>query len=110
MMVCNNTYMLYALLNGTDFTSKATPGTWVTLNIHGVHLDGTESVVNFYLVNIEDTDIEKGILTTWQKVDLSSLGTCTGMYFTMDCSPNFKDDYGMSVPTYFCIDQIVVND
>lgn len=110
VMVCNTTYVKYAALNGTDFTSKFAPGDYLTLTAHGVHLDGTVGEATFYLINVESEDVESGILSNWQKFDLTGLGTCTGIYFTMDCSENFKNDYGMTFPAYFCLDNLVVKD
>lgn len=110
VMVCNTTYMMYELLNGSDFLPKAGPGTWVGLTVHGVHLDGTESEVTYDLVNVEETNVKDGILMAWAKFDLKSLGKCTGIYFTMDCSDDYKNSYGMLLPSYFCIDQLVVKD
>lgn len=109
-MVCVNTYLKYAALNGTDFSARFTTGDWVTLTAHGVHLDGTEAEDTFYLINIESDDVEAGIQSDWKEFDLTALGTCTGMYFTMDCSENLKSDYGMDVPTYFCLDQLKVKE
>lgn len=110
VMVCNNTYLKYAVLNGTDFTPKFGPGDYVMLIAHGVHLDGTEAQSTFYLVNIESENVEAGILQAWDKFDLSGMGACIGMYFTMDCSENFKSEYGLNIPTYFCIDNLVLKD
>lgn len=116
VMVCNTTYVMYAALDGTGFTGKFKPGDWVTLTAHGVHLDGTETASDpFYLINIESTDVKSGILTSWKKFDISKLGDCTGIYFTMDCShvegeDNFKGDYGMNFPAYFCIDNLIVEE
>lgn len=110
VMVCNNTYLMYAALNGTDFTPKFAAGDFVSLTAHGVHLDGTEAQATFYLINIESNDVKSGILTSWKQFDLTSLGTCTGIYFTMDASENFKNDYGITIPTYFCLDRLVVKE
>lgn len=110
VMVCNNTYMLYSALNGSDFNPAVGPGDWVTLIAHGVHRDGTVGEATFYLINIEETDVEKGILTNWQKFDLTGLGTCIAVYFTMDCSENLKESWGMNLPTYFCLSNLVVKD
>lgn len=110
VLVNNNTYLWYAVLNGTDFSPKFEAGDWVTLNAHGVHLDGTEAEAVFYLVNIESDNVEDGILKNWTEFDLRSLGKCTGIYFTMDCGENFKSEYGMNVPTYFCLDKLIVAD
>lgn len=107
--ICNNTYLMYAGLDGSDFSPKFKPGDWVTLIIHGVHLDGTESVISPYLINIEDTDVKAGILMTWEQVDLRELGECTGVYFTMDACDDLKSSYGLDIPTYFCISDLIVN-
>lgn len=108
VMVCCNTYLMYAALNGTDFTRKFQSKDYVTLVAHGVHLDGTESQATFYLINIESTDVEEGIEKNWKEFDLSGLGTCTGVYFTMDCSQDLKSAYGLNIPTYFCLDRLVL--
>lgn len=110
VMVCNTTYLMYAALDGTTFSAPFTAGDYVTLVANGVHLDGTTSTATYYLINIESSDVEKGILTDWAKFDLTDLGTCTGIYFTMDCSPNLKTGGSMSIPAYFCLDQLVVKD
>lgn len=111
VMVCNTTWMYYAGIDGTDFSPKFSAGDYVTLTAHGVHLDGTEAEETFYLVNVEDRDPAKGILTTWQSFNLRNLGTCKGIYFTMDASENLKDPvYGLNIPTYFCLDQLVVKE
>ena len=103
-MVCVNSYLYYDLLNGNDFMTDGFADTdWVTLTAHGVHEDGTVGETTFYLVNTG-----KSFVTSWTKFDLTALGTCVGVYFTMDSS--FKNEYGLIVPTYFCIDNIVVKD
>ena len=109
-MVCVNTYLKYAALNGTDFSAPFSAGDWVTLTAHGVHLDGTVAEATFYLINIESDDVESGIQTAWKEFDLTALGTCTGIYFTMDASDNLKSNYGLDIPTYFCLDQLKVKE
>lgn len=110
VMVCNTTYVMYAALDGTDFTAAFGPGDYLNLIAHGVHLDGTEAQTTFTLINIESDSVKDGILTSWMEFDLTSLGTCTGIYFTMDCSDNFKSAWGMDIPAYFCLDRLVVKD
>lgn len=107
VMVCCNTYLKEAVLNGTDFNEKFGPDGWVTLTAHGVHLDGTENTLDFFLVNNGPVVVDK-----WTEFDLSGLGACIGLYFTMDSSD--YSTYGgvkyLNIPTYFCIDKLVVND
>lgn len=109
-MVCCNTYLKYAALDGTDMTEPLKPGDWVTLVAHGVHEDGTEDQAVFYLINDSSSNVADAIQDTWAYFDLTGLGTCVGMYFTMDCSSDYKTEYGMLLPSYFCIDQIKVRD
>lgn len=108
VMVCCNTYLYYSVLNGTEFSEKFGAGDWVTLVAHGVHMDGTESEATFYLVNIESEDVASGICSSWTNFDLTSLGTCICVYFTMDSSD--KGEYGMNQPTYFCLDRFTLKD
>lgn len=110
VMVCNTTWMMYSAIQGTAFSPKFKTGDYVTLIAHGVHRDGSESQSVFYLVNIEDTNVEAGVLMAWKEFDLSGMGACTGIYFTMDCSDDLKGDYGMNPPSYFCIDKLVIKD
>lgn len=110
VMVCNTSYFYFSLLNGTFYSPAAKPGDWVTLTAHGVHEDGTEAEAVFYLANIEGTDVAPGMLTSWKKFNLSQLGVCTGIYFTMECSKSFQDGGGMTVPSYFCLDKLVVKE
>lgn len=110
VMVCTNTLLQYAVMYGTAMTKPFTGGDFVTLVAHGVHMDGTEAQDVFYLVNDDDTDLASRIVTQWTKFDLSNLGACTGVYFTMDCSEAYKNDYGMLLPSYFCLGQMTVKD
>lgn len=108
MMVCCNTYLYYAVTRGTDFSAPFASGDWVTLTAHGVHLDGTTSEATIYLVNISGDDLDGGVVKEWTKFDLSGLGVCTGVYFTMDSSD--KGEWGINIPTYFCMSNFVVKD
>lgn len=111
VMVCNNTYLMYEGLNGSAFTPAFIPGDYVYLIAHGVHEDGTEETAVYPLVNIESENTSSGIVQKWEKFDLSRLGACTGIYFTMDCSKHLKNEAGeIMIPTYFCIDNLIVKE
>lgn len=107
VMVCCNTYLKEAVLNGSDFNAKFGPEDWVKLTAHGVHLDSPETTQDFYLVNNGPVIIDK-----WTKFDLSGLGVCIGIYFTMDSSDysTYGDVNYLNIPTYFCLDQLVIAD
>ena len=110
VMVNNTTYVYYALLNGNPGISRPFGyGDSLTLIAHGVHPDGTESKAEFQLANIIDSnDVASGIITNWTQFNLSGLGICTGMYFTMESSDT--SEYGMNSPSYFCIDKLILED
>lgn len=98
--VNNNTYAYYVMLNGNDFTKKFDDNDWFKLIINGVHQDGSVASVEVYLAN------EGKIMNQWTDVDLSGLGICTGLYFTMASSSN--NEWGMLTPGYFCVGKLVV--
>jgi len=58
--------------------------------------------------NTLDVDMARDgkIMTTWTKVDLTSLGDVNSLTFTMDGSD--KSDYGVKHPKYFAFDNVVV--
>lgn len=109
VMVCVNSYVYYTLLNGSDFSKKFGLGDYLVLEAHGVHPDGKESLGEFYLANIiNPDDVASGIVTEWTEFDLSGLGICTGVYFTMRSSDSGQ--YGMNTPAYFCLDKLILKD
>lgn len=110
VLVNNTSYVYYALLNGNPGISRPFKfGDTLTLIAHGVHPDGSESKAEFFLANIIDADdVASGIITKWTQFDLSGLGTCTGIYFTMESSDT--SDYGMNSPSYFCLDKLILKD
>lgn len=110
VLVNNTSFVYYALLNGNPGISRPFKyGDTLTLIAHGVHPDGNESKAEFFLANIIDADdVASGIITQWTEFDLSGLGTCTGIYFTMESSDT--GDYGMNSPSYFCLDRLILKD
>lgn len=102
MMLTNTCYAYYSMLNGDNIAKKFVEGDYLKLIIHGVHADGSESVVDAYLAHCGSVP-EEGILKTWKRVDLSELGLCSYIYFTMESSDN--GEWGMNTPAYFAIDK-----
>lgn len=110
VLVNNTSFVYYALLNGNPGISRPFGyGDYLTLIAHGVHPDGNESKAVFYLANIIDAeDVASGIITKWTEFDLSGLGKCNGIYFTMESSDSGA--YGMNSPSYFCLDHLILKD
>lgn len=48
------------------------------------------------------------LLTEWKWVDLTSLGETTGLSFSISGSRN--NDWGITIPTYFCLDGITLSE
>jgi hypothetical protein len=81
----------------------------VTFTALDSKMESTDKSVTFTLATSE-SDGQGGftpnIPTTWQKVDLSSLGNIGGIHLTMDSSDT--GDWGMNTAAYVCLDRFTV--
>ena len=74
----------------------------------GFDRDGSETgTVQICLADFRTAD-SGGIVTGWQKFDLSSLGAVNRIVF--NCQSSDVGAYGMNTPAYFCVDDIVVRE
>lgn len=108
VMVNNTSLVYYILKDGNGFSEPFKDGDYLTLLVHGVHQDNN----NPKPVEISLADFRDGksfIMNEWTEFDLTSLGICTGIYFTMESSDS-SPAYGMNTPAYFCLDKLVVKD
>ena len=101
MYVCNTAWVVNAILNGDGMSSdEGAPfgeSDWFKLTVHG-YLNGAKvnNQVEFYLAQ------GTSYISEWTYVDLSSLGEVDEISFALSRSkPN---NYGMTTPAYFCID------
>lgn len=99
-----NSYAYYSVECGDGFSRAFTNGDKFTLTIHGVAPNESEKTVNVSLAEFSNGDIT--INRGWKFVDLSSLGTVSELYFTMESTDS--GIYGMNTPAYFCIDKLMV--
>lgn len=101
LYVTNSTYTYYAMKNGTAFNDKFTKDDYLTLSIHG-------AIGGRYIGKV-DVDLARNgvLLTKWEPVKLESLGEVDMIFFTMSSSS--KNEYGMCVPGYFCLDGFTVD-
>lgn len=104
----NTSYAYYVTLNGNSFSSAIKDGDYVTLKIYGVDADNKlTKPVDFNLADYRSKDkSEKTVLNKWEKADLSSLGNVKYLVFNIDS--NIKNNVGITVPTYFCLDKLTV--
>src|SRR5579863_5045616 len=66
---------------------------------HGSPIGDT---VRFYLADFRDTLVSPGILTSWQWVDITSLGNADSLIFSFASSQTGQ--FGINTPTYFAMD------
>ena len=106
MYVTNDAWNVYAYTVGDSYTKNAETGNdafdkgdWCKLTITA---DNGNSV-DVYLADYQSENADdRYYLNTWQWVDLSSLGTVKSLQFFITSSR--KNEYGMTTPGYFCVD------
>lgn len=101
--ITNTANAVKSMMYGDDYAKQFTEEDWFKLIIMGYDEDYDETgVVEFYLAK------DGNIVTDWQKVDLTPLGTCWMIEFTMDSSDK---SYGfMNTPAYFCLDNMKIRE
>lgn len=106
LYVNNSTYLLHSVGFGDQFNTAADENTQVMFVLEG-YRDAEEeesagSVV-FYLV-------KDGVpVTEWTKVDCSALGKCDHFRVNITASEDQSGEYGLNVPAYVAIDDIVIS-
>lgn len=110
----NTTYAALSMLQGDTFAKKfggasGNDADWLKLTITGVDAGGAASgSVDFYLADYRFADNSQDyVVRDWTFVDLSSLGTVSGLRFALASSDN--GDFGMNTPAYFALDDLSVN-
>ncbi len=102
-----NTACTYnSMINGDSFVGAPfTQDDWYKIIVKGTKADGTTTTKEIYLADYRDSDpANHYILTNWKWFDLSSLGTVTKISITVDGSR--KNEYGLTIPSYFCMDNL----
>lgn len=96
----NKTYF-YCKANPTVGSEGAEEDIWVNLIATGYNGDNTETTtVTIPLANGTD------VLADWKTFDMSALGTVTKITFDIDS--NDEGEWGINVPLFFCMDNIVL--
>ena len=86
---------------GSAFSKPFGQEDWTKLIIHGVNPAGSETgQVTVWLARNGE------IADRWINVDVTGLGTCSAMYFTMESSDTGA--YGMNNPAYFALGGITI--
>ena len=118
----NTTYTYLAMLNGDSFSKQFGDSTnangtldgtngedWLLLTIYGLNSDSlyTGDSVNFYLADYRFANNSLDyIISSWEYVDLSSLGAVYGLDFRLRSSD--MGTWGMNTPAYFAMDELTI--
>lgn len=101
--VNNSTYVEACIVDGFGLTDGAfTAEDWLKLTIYGLNGTDTTGAVDFYLAK------DSSYVREWTWVDLSTLGEVTDLAFDMTGSRN--NSYGPEVATYFCMDDLTIEE
>ncbi len=108
--ITNDAYAVNAILHGDGMSTENgtstgnvgfKTGDWFKLTITA---DNGNSI-DCYLADYRSAnEADHYYLNTWEWIDLSSLGTVKKLTFSMDSSR--KNNWGMTTPSYFCLDNI----
>lgn len=91
----NTTYGMYSMKNGSAFNSAFTDQDWCKVTISGVKDNAVTGAVDFYLAK------DGEFVTRWTEVDLTSIGKCERLVFTMESSDSGQ--WGMNNASYFAL-------
>lgn len=106
--ICNHPWPYYGNINGDGFASAFThEGDYFALVAHGLNEKGesTGVTVRFLLAEYSGGGLKQS--ADWGYMDLSGLGTVSGIYFTMETSDT-DALYGANTAVYFCLDRLSV--
>ena len=108
MYITNNAWTYSSIVNGDAYSAAFAHGDYFILRIYGDRrvVDGNDTTyqvadsIDYYLADYRGESLN--ILSTWQWIDLSTLGTVNRIRFAFDS--NVRNDWGLATPTYFCFD------
>ncbi|ATG88541.1 DUF4465 domain-containing protein [Methylomonas koyamae] len=110
--VTNTTYTALSMLNGDSFAKKfggasGNDADWLKLSISGWNGSTETGSVDYYLADYRfGNNALDYVVNSWQWVDLSSLGSITGLKFAITSSD--VGQFGMNTPAYFAMDDLSV--
>lgn len=106
--ITNSAWAADAIVNGDGMSEDGKgfgKGDYFSLSIIGLREGMPTDTVLYYLADYRsELEADRYYLDTWQWVDLTGLGKVNQLKFVMDGSK--KNDYGLTTPTYFCMDNL----
>lgn len=102
--VTNSAWNRHAYLNGDGMTPGAfATGDWCKLTVYGVTGEEIADSVEYYLADYRSGNpAAHRFVNDWEWIDISALGEVDQLNFKITSSR--KNDYGMTTPAYFCMD------
>ncbi|MBR4388735.1 MAG: M6 family metalloprotease domain-containing protein [Prevotella sp.] len=106
MYVTNSANNVKAYTEGDGMTPGAfTTGDWCLLTVTGTLTDDTKATTSVYLADYRSSvESDHYYIDRWQWVSLAELGTVKDLTFNITSSRN--NDWGMTTPGYFCMDNL----
>jgi len=103
----NHPWPYYGNIHGDGFAAPFGEGDFFKLYIHGLNKAGEDIgvAVEHTLAEFKDGALHQS--PDWEWVDLSALGTVSGIYFTMETSDADRI-FGPNTAVYFCLDKLQV--
>ncbi len=106
--ICNHPWPYYGNINGDGFASAFTKeGDYFALVAHGLNEQDEPTGVSVRLMLATYSNGALHQSADWQYMDLQTLGTVSGIYFTMETS-DADALYGANTAVYFCMDRLSV--
>lgn len=103
--ITNTAWVVNSILNGDGYTEDGfKAGDYFKITIDALDAAGNVTASrNFCLADYRfENEADRYYIDNWAYVDLSGLGEASGFKFSFDGSR--KNSYGLTTPTYFCID------
>lgn len=105
--ICQTSQVADVLTNGNAFARAFADGDYLTLTIEAIDANGRATgQVEYFLADYRDGKKQQN--KGWEKVDLSSLGECSSLRFTMNSTDT--GEWGVNTPTYFALDGLTVKE
>lgn len=100
--ICQSSYTYSSMMNGDGYARKFTDKDTLALIISAYDgVSTTEKSITYYLA------VDGQFNKSWTKVDLSALGKCYGLNFSMTSTDG--SEWGMNTPAYFCLDALSIS-
>lgn len=105
--ITNSTYAYLVMKDGNDHSPAMDDDDWFKLTINGYdNADKKIGSIDFYLGDYRNG--KKEIVKEWSWIDFSQIYEAN--YITFEMDGTVENQHGMSIPTYFCIDGITLEE